>query len=40
MTVKIDNYDGKYRIVSLALDQAAKEELLNNAVNEACNDAS
>ncbi len=30
MTVKIDNYDGKYRIVSLALDQAAKEELLNN----------
>lgn len=30
MTVKIDNYHGKYRIVSLAFDQMAKDELLKN----------
>ena len=30
MIVKLENYNGKYKIVSLALSQAAKEDLLKD----------
>ena len=38
MIVKLENYNGKYKIVSLALNQAAREDLLkiNKMLKEKC----
>lgn len=33
MIVKLENYNGKYKIVSIALNQAAKEDLLKDALD-------
>ena len=33
MIVKLENYNGKYKIVSLALNQAAREDLLKDDID-------
>lgn len=32
MIVKLENYHGKYKIVSLALNQTVREDLLKNEI--------